>query len=105
MMSSLTSANPSNGVIILQGTQNYLEWLYTIEMSANSGTQDVLKYINPTRPIDQSSSIPTIPSDPVPSHIVSTATTITILDGAQSDVFKIRLAEWKEKNVEIEEIK
>ena len=104
-MDKSTTASPSNGVIVLQGTQNYLEWLYTIEMAAKCGIQDVWQYINPTRASDEAPAIPRLEERPLPSHVNPGASTISQLEGTQIDDFKFRLAEWREKKAEIDETK
>ncbi|KAI0992111.1 hypothetical protein K3495_g16075 [Podosphaera aphanis] len=104
-MNSITSANPSSGVIVLQGTQNYLEWLYTIEMAANSGTQNVWQYINPVRSSNTSPEFPSVPQKPTPRDVVMTANTVSDLTTFQLDDYKLRLADWKEQKLEIDEAK
>ncbi|RKF59898.1 hypothetical protein OnM2_056058 [Erysiphe neolycopersici] len=86
----MTSVNPSSGVIILQGTQSYLECLYTIEMTARSNIQDL-----------ELLPIPVLPNRPSPKDIIQTANSISDLSGVQVEDYKIRLLEWKEKRAEI----
>lgn len=105
MMNTSTTANPSSGVIILQGTQNYLEWLFTIEMAAKSGTQDVWNYINPSLSQTARLAIPDLSDKPKPSDIKPTALTVSGLTGPEVEDYKIRLAEWKENKLEIDDMK
>ncbi|RKF59914.1 hypothetical protein OnM2_055083 [Erysiphe neolycopersici] len=72
-MENMTSANPSSGVIILQGTQNNLEWLYTIEMTARSNIQDIWDFINPAEPSLELLPIPVLPNRPSQKDIIQTA--------------------------------
>ncbi|KAI6245866.1 hypothetical protein HI914_05957 [Erysiphe necator] len=99
-----TSANPSSGVIILQGTENFLEWIYTIEMSAKVGSRDIWKYINPIRSSAESISIPSILNRPTPYDVRQGASTVSDLEGVQVEDYKLGLAEWKENKAEIDEI-
>ena len=100
-----TTATPSNGVIILRGTQNYLEWLYTIEMTAKSSTQEVWSYIDPSHPATERTSIPSVSDRPKPKDIAPSASSVSQISSIQVEDFKIRLAEWKEKKAEVDEVK
>ncbi|KAI6247174.1 hypothetical protein HI914_05020 [Erysiphe necator] len=104
-MNNYTSATPSNGVIILQGTNNYLEWLYTIEMAANCGVHNVWQYINPCHTNRERQVIPSSTEKPKPNDVSATATTVSQLSAIEIDDFKLRLADWKEERAEINEIK
>ncbi|KAI6251348.1 hypothetical protein HI914_00521, partial [Erysiphe necator] len=75
IINNYTSATPSNGVIILQGTNNYLEWLYTIEMAANCGVHNVWQYINPCHTNRERQVIPSSTEKPKPNDVSATATT------------------------------
>ncbi|RKF55983.1 hypothetical protein OnM2_085028 [Erysiphe neolycopersici] len=99
-----TSANPSSGIIILHGTENFREWIYTIEMSAKFGSQDIWKYINPIWSRGESTPIPPILNKPTPCDIRQGASTALDLEGVQVEDYKLRLAEWKESKAEIDEI-
>ena len=92
------SANPSNGIIVLKGTQNYLEWLYTIKMASNGSSEtdikNVWKYIDPK--ISSKPNLPTVPARPTPVDINPAATTISNLTPIELEDFKYRNNIWKE---------
>ncbi|RKF79722.1 hypothetical protein GcM3_053045 [Golovinomyces cichoracearum] len=100
------TTNPSSRVIVLQGTKNYLEWLYTIEMtSKRTGYDDirnVWKYIDPQK--TEKPSIPTLSARPGPMDINPTATTVSKLSIAELEDFKYRNSLWKDIKIDIQEI-
>ncbi|TQS34413.1 hypothetical protein Golomagni_05205 [Golovinomyces magnicellulatus] len=100
------SANPSNGVIILKGTQNYLEWLYTIKMASNGSSEmdikNVWKYIDPK--ISTKPSVPVVPTRPTPADINPTAMTVSKLTTIELEDFKYRNTIWREQKFDVQEI-
>ncbi|RKF71345.1 hypothetical protein GcC1_102017 [Golovinomyces cichoracearum] len=106
MSSESFSTNPSNGVIILKGTQNYLEWIYTIKMVSNgSSTSDiknVWKYIDPKGGVNP--EIPILSARPTTRDVNPAATSISKLSPIELEDFKFRNNMWKEEKMEIQEI-
>ncbi|RKF56639.1 hypothetical protein OnM2_080063, partial [Erysiphe neolycopersici] len=107
-MSSATSfsTNPSSGVIVLTGMQNYLEWLYTIKMASNGSSatdlKNVWKFIDPKA--IENPEIPTVSLRPTPADVNPAATYISDLTSIQLEDFKYRNTIWKEEKLEIQEI-
>ena len=102
-MSCTSTANPSSGVIILQGSENYLEWIYTIEMASNR----VWKFINPSRTLEEieASKVDSMPQMPVPSDVKQGITRINQLSaGAEMEMYKMMIMAWKEQKEEFCEI-
>ncbi|RKF82287.1 hypothetical protein GcM3_026043, partial [Golovinomyces cichoracearum] len=106
MSSESFSKTPSNGVIILKGTQNYLEWIYTIKMVSNgSSTSDiknVWKYIDPKGEVNP--EIPILSARPTTRDVNPAATSISKLSPIELEDFKFRNNMWKEEKMEIQEI-
>ncbi|TQS33314.1 hypothetical protein Golomagni_06348 [Golovinomyces magnicellulatus] len=100
------SANPSNGVIVFKGTQNYLEWLYTIKMASNVSSEtdikNVWKYIDPK--ISSKPNLPTVPARPTPVDINPTTTTISKLATIELEYFKYKNTIWREQKLDVQDI-
>ncbi|RKF54992.1 hypothetical protein GcC1_207039 [Golovinomyces cichoracearum] len=100
------TTNPSSGVIVLQGTKNYLEWLYTIEVISNrTGFDDIRnfwKYIDPQK--TEKPSIPNLSARPGPMDINPTVTTVSKLSPAELEDFKYRNSLWKDERIDIQEV-
>ena len=80
-MSCTSTANPSSGVIILQGSENYLEWISTIEMASNN----VWRFTNPSRTSVEivASKVESKPQMPIPSDVKQGITRINQYPQAQ----------------------
>ncbi|KAI6245640.1 hypothetical protein HI914_06140 [Erysiphe necator] len=82
-MSSAPSflTNQSSGVIVLKGTQNYLEWLYTIKMTSNGSSatdpKNIRKFIDPKA--TENPEIPTVSRRPATTDVNPAATYISDL--------------------------
>ncbi|RKF53324.1 hypothetical protein OnM2_106032, partial [Erysiphe neolycopersici] len=103
---SSPSTNPSSGVIILRGTQNYLEWLYTIKMASNGSrttdSKNVWKYIEPKT--TENLELPTISRRPILADVNPAANSISNLTLIELEDFKYRNTIWKEEKMEIQDI-
>ncbi|KAI0994616.1 hypothetical protein K3495_g13565, partial [Podosphaera aphanis] len=106
MSSASFSTNPSSGVIILKGTQNYLEWIYTIKMASNGNSstdiKNVWKFIDPKS--NEKPDLPGLSPRPTPADVNPAATSISKLSVIELEDFKYRDNIWKEKKMEIQEI-
>ena len=98
--------SPSSGVIILNGTQNFLEWIYTIKMASNGSSvadkRNVWKYIDPR--IENKPKIPELSERPTPADVKVGATTISQLSSIELEDFKYRNTVWRDEKLEIQEI-
>ncbi|KAI0991292.1 hypothetical protein K3495_g16895 [Podosphaera aphanis] len=102
-MYQTTTANPSSGVIILQGSENYLEWIYTIEMASRK----VWKYINPARTSQEIAATPigSTPRMPLPSDVRDGVQRISQLTaGPEMEEYKMMMLSWREAKADFGEI-